>query len=161
MGVGGLDTQRDQVPVRSQFAGLAQRCPEAFAVQDHVIGRQYGEHCIWGGALQVYAGEADRRRRVAAAGLDQDLFVRDVGQLLAGQPREGGAGYDKQPVTVDDTLEPQGRFLNHRQAAACDFRELLWPVLSAAGPQPCAHAACQILSRTSSHPFVLGTCVPH
>ena len=76
-----------------------------------MIRRQDGEHCVGGSALQMYAGEADRRRRVAAAGLNQDLLDRYGGQLLAGQPCKRGTRDDKQPVTVDDTLEPECRFL--------------------------------------------------
>ena len=142
LGASGLDAEGDQgrgivLDHRDRGADGAQ---EGLGRLDDVIGG-HDDH----GAVGVFladdpGGQADAGRRVARAGLGDDVLRRDSRELGAGGLGLVGTGDDQDALPGHQGLDPGHRLLEHRRVAV-EAEQLLGPVAPALGPEPSAAAS--------------------
>ena len=86
-------------------------------------------------------GEADRGRRVAGLGLEEDVLVGDAGQLLLDRRAVRASGDDGDAVGAGERLEAVPRVAQQRVARAGQVVQELGGVGTGERPQPAADAA--------------------
>ena len=97
------------------------------------------------GAVRVFladdpGGQPNARRRVAWAGLGDDVLRGDSRELSAGLLGLVGTGDDHDPLPGHQRLDPGHGLLEHRRVAV-EAEQLLGPIAAALGPEPSAAAS--------------------
>ena len=142
LGTVGLDAKgQDGVGALYEFEGFQHAVPEAVGLEHQVIAGSHHNLGLGVQGMNVIGRPGDAGRRVASAGLQQDLLGAHVGKLLTDDGSILLVGEHVDILWLHDTLDAVHRHLQQAAAGAQKIEKLLGLVLTAVRPETASHAA--------------------
>ena len=113
-----------------------------FLITDQVVRGQHQHHCLAVLLANHSGSQTDTGSCISGTGLQQDIFLRQLGQLFLYQCGIADIGHHKHVVHCHHRQQTLDGFLDHGFSVLGQREKLLGIIATALGPETFASAAC-------------------